>query len=135
MEKEKLKTTKCNSKESQGKTHTLKNEVNISYIGDELIISIKKEKGIAFNMFLMFINYFAFLKIRYSDPEWQKNYEYRINKLRSMAIAVSKEQMKEINRSESQGEEYLDEQISNKVKELNNWIIKHSQSLQSGHVE
>ena len=52
-----------------------------------------------------------------------------------MAIAVSKEQMKEINRDESQGEKYLDEQIDNKIKELNNWIIKHSQSLQSGHGE
>jgi hypothetical protein len=109
------------------KDNVSKNEIEITglkYFNEstEFIMSVKIDQGgILEDMFRMFINYFALVKLEHKDvPEW---IELRLKDLRPMALAISNELVEQYNPSLEKkltSEEYLDY-----------WIEQSFQFLQS----
>lgn len=109
------------------KTDTFKNDVNIngSYSNDsiEFIMSVKVDHtGILEDMFRMFINYFALIKLEHKDvPEW---IELRLKDLRPMALVLSKELIKAWGDRELNAQEYLDHQTEQRFQFLQSHFDK-----------
>jgi hypothetical protein len=93
----------------------------------ELVISIKEGNLIDLEIFRMIVNYFALTKIINPNPYG----EGVINRLTPLAIAVAKEDLKEVGREDGNAEDYLNRQVEGNVNVLNNWFMRRSQSVQS----
>lgn len=105
------------------KDNVSKNEIKIdgkySDKSIEFIMSVKVDHtGILEDMFKMFINYFALVKLEHKDvPEW---IELRIKDLMPMALTVTNELIQSWGDRELNAQEYLD-----------HWTKERFQFLQS----